>query len=182
MNTTVCVEIRAQYLNACLTDIRKFLRPLCRVHKPNAPYEVILKFLHIYEPQNKVVWIYLKCCFCDLRWDMLDKELHVKPTIHCSQFEIYRCAKNGLIVVKVVQCMNQIWADILIVAGLFNYFIAVFTMVLHSIPYWPTGSDSFSESINQLANSAWSSERMGQKVIYCICVWSGYSGKETVSQ
>jgi len=43
MNTTGCVEIRAQYLNACLTDIRKFLRPLCRVHKSNASYEVILK-------------------------------------------------------------------------------------------------------------------------------------------
>jgi len=66
---------------------------------------------------------------------MLDKELHVKPTIRYSQFEIYRCAKNGLIVVKVVQCMNQICADILTVAGLFSYFTAVFTMVLPSISH-----------------------------------------------
>jgi len=31
--------------------------------------------------------------------------------------------------------MNQICADRLTIAGLFNYFIAIFTMALHWIPY-----------------------------------------------
>lgn len=101
---------------------------------------------------------------------MLDKQLHVKPTIRYSQFEIYHCAKNGLIILKVVQCMNQICADRLRVAGLLSYCIVAFTMALQWIPYWPTGSDSFSETISQLANSKSVSERMGQKVSHCICI------------